>query len=71
MSEKAGQFRKVATWQGWDYWQCNDTLYEIVPEGSESPNGGYTSKAYILEKLGMPDCFKDAAMKKADADGAN
>lgn len=46
------------------YWQQNDTLYEILPEGSEAPTRGYTSKAYILKKMRLPDLFRCGEGKK-------
>lgn len=64
MGVDTGHYRKVATWQGWDYWQWDDGLYAIVPEGSEAPKGGYTSKRFILEKMGLPDMFSGGGSKK-------
>ena len=31
--------------------------YNIVPEGTPAPKGGYYDKKYILSIKGLPDCF--------------
>jgi hypothetical protein len=51
---------KIATGSGYDYyigWDENKKpFYNIVPEGSQPPNGGY-GKEWILGIKKVPDLF--------------
>ncbi len=52
--------KKVATFNGYDFYTGvtkKGIYYNIVPEGTPAPKGGYYDKKYILSIKGLPDCF--------------
>jgi len=54
----------VNTENGYDFYAGTDKeprIYNIVPEGSPAPGGGYYSKKYISDIKGVSiDLFKEA-----------
>lgn len=51
---------KVNTFGGYDYYRGESekgTIYNIVPQGSPAPSGGYYNKTYICAVKNLPDLF--------------
>lgn len=58
--------KKVTTANGYDYYEGvketgrrkGEMYYNLVPEGSPPPAGGYYSSNYICNIKGVPNLFK-------------